>query len=256
MASTRGFLTWILLLARGAVQTEAQETGGGSELSLDELLNIEISSAAKYSQTATEAAASVTVITRDDISRYGYRTLSDALVQVRGFYGSYDRNYFYLGARGFGRPTDYNNRVLFLMDGQPFVVMRDASLAFETAGSTPGGEAISVIPLSYSDRAGLLASLRSEKIDLIYIAPLLGTAISGILDASEEAQVLTSTGVPEFVEEGVAVGIGSRGGKPQIVINRDASIAQGAEFSSDLLNVARIVSGPLNPVSVPFSHRE
>ena len=31
--------------------------------------------------------------------------------------GSYDRNYSFLGARGFSRPSDYNNRILLLLDG-------------------------------------------------------------------------------------------------------------------------------------------
>ena len=35
-----------------------------------------------------------------------------------GFYTSNDRNYPYLGTRGFGRPSDYNNRILLLVDGQ------------------------------------------------------------------------------------------------------------------------------------------
>ena len=106
-----------LLASTPALAQEAQ--GDPLGLSLDSLLNIQISSASKYDQTAREAPASVSVITSEDIERYGYRTLAEALVNVRGFYGSYDRNYFYLGVRGFSRPTDYNNRILLLIDGHP-----------------------------------------------------------------------------------------------------------------------------------------
>jgi outer membrane receptor for ferrienterochelin and colicins len=48
---------------------------------------------------------------------YGYRTLADILRNVRGFYVGYDRNYSYLGVRGFGRPGDYNSRIALLVDG-------------------------------------------------------------------------------------------------------------------------------------------
>jgi iron complex outermembrane receptor protein len=86
-------------------------------LSLDELLNIKISAAAKYEQTISEAPASVTIVTADEIKACGFATLEDVFKSVRGFYISNDRNYSYLGARGFSRPTDYNNRILLLING-------------------------------------------------------------------------------------------------------------------------------------------
>lgn len=100
--------------ARAAAQaTEPTSTGS----SLDELLEVKISGAAKSDQTARQAPASVTIITSEDIERYGYRTIADVLMTVRGFFVSYDRNYTYVGVRGFSRPTDYNNRILLLLDG-------------------------------------------------------------------------------------------------------------------------------------------
>ena len=83
-------------------------------------MNIDIDSvysASKFKQKVTEAPASVTIITAEDIRKYGYRTLADILRNVRGFYVTYDRNYSYLGVRGFGRPADYNSRVALLVDG-------------------------------------------------------------------------------------------------------------------------------------------
>jgi iron complex outermembrane receptor protein len=84
---------------------------------LDSLLAIPISTAARYAQAAARAPASVTLITSEDIQRYGYHTLAEVFSAVRGFYVSDDRNYSYVGVRGFGRPTDYNNRILLLVDG-------------------------------------------------------------------------------------------------------------------------------------------
>lgn len=89
-----------------------------SKMSIEDLMRVEVvSTASKFPQTTTEAPASITIITADAIRRFGYRSLSDALRSVRGFYTTYDRNYAYVGVRGFARPGDYSTRVLLLVDG-------------------------------------------------------------------------------------------------------------------------------------------
>jgi outer membrane receptor for ferrienterochelin and colicins len=112
----------LLLPAFAAAQSDS-----GSTRELDSLLNIsvppksrsafQISTASKSAQTESEAPASVTVVTSGDIERYGYRTIADLLNSVAGFYLTDDRTYTYLGVRGFGLPSDYNNRLLLLLDG-------------------------------------------------------------------------------------------------------------------------------------------
>jgi outer membrane receptor for ferrienterochelin and colicins len=86
---------------------------------LESLMQIEVPtvySASKFEQKATEAPSSTTVITSDEIKRYGYRTLADILESVQGFYVSYDRNYAFLGARGVNQ-GDFNSRILLLVNG-------------------------------------------------------------------------------------------------------------------------------------------
>lgn len=84
---------------------------------LDSLLNIEVSSTSKYAQNSQEAPASITIITREEIQSYGYADIGEVLSQVRDFYTTHDRNYTYIGVRGFSRPTDYNNRLAILING-------------------------------------------------------------------------------------------------------------------------------------------
>lgn len=75
-----------------------------------------VNAASKFDQKVTSAPSYVTVITAEEIQRYGYRTLAEILESVPGFYVTNDRNYSYLGVRGFDR-SDYNDRVLLLIDG-------------------------------------------------------------------------------------------------------------------------------------------
>jgi outer membrane receptor protein involved in Fe transport len=74
-------------------------------------------SAAKYEQKQNEVAAAVSVITRDEIKAFGWRTLDQALASLPGIHITYDREYSYLGTRGFGLPGDYNTRVLLAING-------------------------------------------------------------------------------------------------------------------------------------------
>ncbi|MBI4738504.1 TonB-dependent receptor, partial [Candidatus Woesearchaeota archaeon] len=83
-----------------------------TELSIEELLNVEVYSASKFVQKTTEAPASVSIVTAAEIKSYDYRTLADILRSLRGFYITYDRNYHHAGVRGFNRPGDYNTRIL------------------------------------------------------------------------------------------------------------------------------------------------
>jgi iron complex outermembrane receptor protein len=107
-------LAFLLLAATALAQEKAPDPG---EASLEQLGQIEVYSASKHAQSTSDAPASVTVITADEIQSYGYRTLADILRSVSGFYVTYDRNYAFVGVRGFGRLGDWNSRILLLVDG-------------------------------------------------------------------------------------------------------------------------------------------
>ncbi|MCH7600018.1 MAG: NAD(P) transhydrogenase subunit alpha [Myxococcales bacterium] len=91
------------------------------EKSLEELLNLEVPTvyaASKREQSITNAPASVTIVTADEIAKFGYRNLAEVLGSIRGVHVIYDRNYHHIGVRGFNRPGDYDSRILKLIDGQ------------------------------------------------------------------------------------------------------------------------------------------
>ena len=111
--------TTVALVVSAAWQPVWGQSRAGelTELGLEQLLSVEVTSASRFAQDSLQAPSAVSVITREDIRTFGYRTVADALAGVRGNYVSYDRNYRYLGVRGFSRPGDYNSRILMLVDG-------------------------------------------------------------------------------------------------------------------------------------------
>lgn len=80
-------------------------------------MNISIVGASKYEQKQQQVAAAVSVITRQDIRTYGWRTLGEALASLPGIYTTYDHQYEFLGIRGLGIPGDFNTRVLITING-------------------------------------------------------------------------------------------------------------------------------------------
>jgi iron complex outermembrane receptor protein len=89
------------------------------DVSLEDLLRVPVTAAARHEQNVAEAPASASVITAEEIEAGGYETLAQVLRGLAGFYTSDDLNYTYVGLRGFSPPGDYNMRILVLLDGHP-----------------------------------------------------------------------------------------------------------------------------------------
>ena len=71
--------------------------------------------ASKTPQTISDATSAMTVITADDIARWGVRTLYDALKRVPGFFPSNQSTWPLVGSRGL--VADGNDNLLLLVDG-------------------------------------------------------------------------------------------------------------------------------------------
>lgn len=114
----RAILSGLAFLLAG----HAMAAGGGGNATLptlEQLLETPVSGAAKRPQRPADAPSMTGSISAAEIRAFGWQTLGQALSALRGIHTSQDRSYTYLGIRGFGRPGDYNNRVLLLIDGTP-----------------------------------------------------------------------------------------------------------------------------------------
>lgn len=88
-----------------------------SMLSLDELLNLSVVSAAKVPGKVMKTPAAITVITGEDLRRNGVRSIPEALRMVPGMHVyQIDANKWAVSARGFS--SRFANKMLVMIDGR------------------------------------------------------------------------------------------------------------------------------------------
>jgi iron complex outermembrane receptor protein len=115
----RGFSAFLSILVWGSVA----QGQGGRELSDDLELLLEehpaevVSSPSKDIQRRVESPAAVSVLTAEELRRFGYRTIAEALRGLAGFQVTNGRDSDFLGVRGVSLPGDFNTRVLVTLNG-------------------------------------------------------------------------------------------------------------------------------------------
>jgi len=88
-----------------------------TQKSLEDLMNIEVTSVSKKEQTTSQAAAAIFVISREDIRRSGALNIPDLLRMVPGLdVAQIDAGKWAISARGFN--GQYSNLLLVLIDGR------------------------------------------------------------------------------------------------------------------------------------------
>ena len=88
-----------------------------TEMSLEALMNIEITSVSRKPQKKSEAAAAIFVITNNDLQRWGVTNIPEALRRVPGLQvARIDANKWAITARGFN--SRFANKLLVLIDGR------------------------------------------------------------------------------------------------------------------------------------------
>lgn len=232
------------------------------KLSIKQLMNVDVDTvygASKFEQRTSQAPAYVTIITADEIRKYGYRTLAEVLRSVPGLFVDYDRNYSYLGIRGFSNPGDYSAEVLLLIDGhrvndnvydspmfgtefmldvgliKRVEVIRGPALGEAFAGATVNGNKVVIEHFRWDQDM--------RKCQAIFIPPPEHKHLHAILVKLKDSSVLTISDIPQFSSEGGMIGLVFDVDRIRFEINLDAANAARLQISSKLLTLARSVKG-------------
>jgi outer membrane cobalamin receptor len=114
---TRALLAAVLLAPPGAAAQQRPVPAGLYDLSLEDLMQIEVSTASRLDEKLPRSTSVMSVITARDIERAGFRTVYDVLARVPGFFPSSQATWKLVGTRGL--VADGNDHILLLVDGHP-----------------------------------------------------------------------------------------------------------------------------------------
>ncbi len=106
-----------VLLAANTVAQTSRSVPDVTAMSVEDLMNMQVTSVSKRTQKVADAAAAIFVITQEDIRRSGATSIPEALRLAPGLeVARIDQNKWAIGSRGFnGR---FDNNLLVLMDGR------------------------------------------------------------------------------------------------------------------------------------------
>lgn len=108
---------WIGLTCLALSCAAVAEQTDLSQLSIDDLMNVRVTSVGKREQKLIESAAAIYVITQEDILRSGVTSIPEALRMVPGLsVAQIDGNVWAISARGFN--GQFANKLLVLIDGR------------------------------------------------------------------------------------------------------------------------------------------
>ena len=170
---------WLAGLVLAAMPLAAGEPQSGGDrqdlasLDLEKLLNVKVTTASKFAESLRDASGVVSVITQDEIRRFGAITLQEVLERVPGLTGAsaYFSDRLLVAARGDQTQTN-GGHILILINGRPTREILEGGIVSDLLESFPVGilERIEVIRgpgsvLYGSDAFSAVINLITQKAD-------------------------------------------------------------------------------------------
>ena len=104
-----------------------------------------------------------------------------------------------------------------------------------------GSSTVRCVPIEMNEGMDLSTQLNRYQIQALYITPMRAIDVESIASTCQSNHILSMTGVIDYLDSGIALGVGIHQDKPQIIVNLSEAKAEGADFSSKLLRLAKII---------------
>lgn len=123
-----------------------------------------------------------------------------------------------------------------------YLAMEDFRKAMNEAEEKQFGDLpIRVVLIDLDKQADFEAGILTNKVSVLYVTPLRAFELARITSLSRARKIVTLTAVADYVAKGISVGLGLKDERPEIIVNLQASREEGADLSSNLLKLARVI---------------
>lgn len=108
---------------------------------------------------------------------------------------------------------------------------------FQGYAETPRGLPVTYFALAYSPDGEWEQEARRLEINVLYITPGDRNHLQQLVEFCRRHGIMSTTGEPDFVKQGVSLGLALRLGKPRFIIHIGAAKCEGTEFTSLFLRL-------------------
>jgi hypothetical protein len=114
--------------------------------------------------------------------------------------------------------------------------------ARQLGGKALVGRSLELSIQSFSDAVSLAQKVKEQRTAIVYLAPGFDVSeLGAIAKALNGLSVLSVGALSRFVQTGTVLGFDLIGGKPKLLIHQKRALAQGVEFSSQVLKLAKVI---------------
>jgi hypothetical protein len=101
---------------------------------------------------------------------------------------------------------------------------------------------LEIIPINLIDISEFSDFVKNNDIDVTYITPLRAVNIDKLAQIHKSNSILSLTGVVEYIDNKIPFSVDVVGDNPKIVIDLTNSRLSGADFSTNLLKLAKVIN--------------